>query len=257
MSRFEGRVVIITGAGSGIGRTMARAFAAEGAAVVVWDTNRAGITETAAGLPDATGQVVDVRDRAAVRAAVAEIESARGRVDVLVNNAAVARDTPFEELGEEQWDAEVDVVLKGSFLCSQAVLPTMIAGGGGSIVNIGSVNGAQYLGNEAYSAAKAGLHSLTRSIAVRYGGSGVRCNAVLPGTIRTPIWEARLAAEPDRLEKLARWYPLGRVGEPEDVAEAVLFLASDRAAWITGVALPVDGGLLAGNLPMTQEVVAE
>lgn len=250
MARFRDRVVIITGGGSGIGATMAELFAAEGASVFVFDR-----TATVAEHP--AGRVVDVTDRAAVRAAVAEIEAERNRVDVLINNAAVAGDTPFLELTEEQWDAEVAVTLKGSFLCSQAVLPGMITRGAGSIVNIGSVNGSQYLGNEAYSAAKSGLLSLTRSLAVRYGPDGVRCNAILPGTIRTPIWDDRLAAEPDRLEKVSRWYPLGRVGAPEDVARAALFLASDDAAWITGVALPVDGGLLAGNLPMTREVVSE
>jgi NAD(P)-dependent dehydrogenase (short-subunit alcohol dehydrogenase family) len=257
MTRFDGRVVIITGAGSGIGRTMAEAFTAEGAAVTVLDTDAAAAEETATGLRGATALRVDVTDRESVRAAVTATEAAHGRVDVLINNAAVCRDTPFLELTEQQWDAEVDVVLKGAFLCCQAVLPGMIDRGGGSIVNIGSVNGDQFLGNEAYSAAKSGLLSLTRSIAVQYGPSGVRCNTVVPGTIRTPIWEKRLAVEPDRLDKVARWYPLGRVGRPEDVANAVLFLASDQAAWITGVALPVDGGLLAGNLPMTREVVSE
>ncbi|MFC7618851.1 SDR family NAD(P)-dependent oxidoreductase [Microlunatus sp. GCM10028923] len=250
MARFRDRVVIITGGGSGIGATMAELFAAEGASVFVFD-------RTAAVAEHPAGRVVDVTDRAAVRAAVAEIEAEQNRIDVLINNAAVAGDTPFLELTEEQWDAEVAVTLKGSFLCSQAVLPGMITRGAGSIVNIGSVNGSQYLGNEAYSAAKSGLLSLTRSLAVRYGPDGVRCNAILPGTIRTPIWDDRLAAEPDRLEKVSRWYPLGRVGAPEDVARAALFLASDDAAWITGVALPVDGGLLAGNLPMTREVVSE
>ncbi|GAB3759186.1 SDR family NAD(P)-dependent oxidoreductase [Microlunatus parietis] len=250
MARFQNRVVIITGGGSGIGATMAELFAAEGASVIIFDREAAVADHPG-------GRVVDVTDRAAVREAVAEIEADLGRVDVLINNAAIAADTPFLEVTEEQWDAEVAVTLKGSFLCSQAVLPGMIARRSGSIVNIGSVNGVQYLGNEAYSAAKSGLLSLTRSLAVRYGPDGVRCNAILPGTIRTPIWDQRLAAEPDRLEKVARWYPLGRVGAPEDVARAALFLASDDAAWITGVALPVDGGLLAGNLPMTREVVSE
>lgn len=257
MTRFAGAVVIITGAGSGIGRTTAQAFAAEGAAVIVLDTDADSAEATAAELPDASSRVVDVTDAEAVRSAVAATEAERGRIDVLINNAAVARDTPFTELTERQWDDEVDVVLKGSFLCSQAVIPGMVDRGGGCIINIGSVNGAQFLGNEAYSAAKAGLLSLTRSIAVGYGSDGIRCNTVVPGTIRTPIWEKRLAEEPDRLEKLSRWYPLGRVGRPEDVANAVLFLASDQAAWITGVALPVDGGLLAGNLQMTREVVSD
>ena len=114
-----------------------------------------------------------------------------------------------------------------------------------------------YFGEEAYSAAKAGVINLTQSLAVRYGQQGIRANAIAPGTIRTPIWEKQLRKAPELFERLAKWYPLGRIGEPEDVAHAALFLASDEASWITGTVLRVDGGLLAGNNVMTHELMAE
>jgi NAD(P)-dependent dehydrogenase (short-subunit alcohol dehydrogenase family) len=253
-TRFRGRVVVITGAASGIGKEMALGFAAEGAFVVVVDLDQAKIDETVADLEGGFGRVTDVTDRNQVAGLVAEVEDRYGRLDVLINNATVCTDTPFTELSEEQWDREVDVNMKGCFTCSQAVLTGMVGRGGGVIVNIASVNGIGYFGNDAYSAAKAGVLSLTRSVAVRYGPFGVRSNAVVPGTIQTPQWDDRLAADPDALDKMARWYPLGRVGQPSDVVPAVMFLASDEAAWITGAALPVDGGLLAGNLRMTQEM---
>jgi len=151
----------------------------------------------------------------------------------------------------------VAVVLKSVFLCSKAVLRPMIDRRRGVIVNIASVNGLSALGNEAYSAAKAGVISLTQGIAVRYGGQGIRCNAIAPGTIRTPIWQTRMDRDPEVFERLVKWYPLGRVGEPDDVANAALFLASEEASWITGTVLPVDGGLLAGNFRMTRELLAE
>jgi NAD(P)-dependent dehydrogenase (short-subunit alcohol dehydrogenase family) len=258
MSRFSNQVVLVTGAGSGIGRTTARSFAAEGAAVVIADID-GDAARTVAGDLTAEGHTaqacpVDVADRDGVRAMVADVETALGRVDVLVNNAAAATDVPFEKLSEREWEREIGVSLKGPFLCSQAVVPGMARRRRGAIVNIGSVNGHTYLGNDLYSAAKAGLVSLTRTLAVRYGPDGVRANLVAPGTIRTPIWNRRLANDPQVHQRLTRWYPLGRLGEPEDVAAAVLFLASDAAAWITGVALPVDGGLLAGNAPMIDDI---
>ena len=132
----------------------------------------------------------------------------------------------------------------------------MIEQGSGVIVNIASVNGMAFFANEPYSAAKAGLISLTRSMAVRYGKHGIRAVAIAPGTIRSPLWQERIDKEPAIFERLVRWYPLGRVGEPEDVANAVAFLASDDAAWISGDVLRVDGGLLAGNAQMARELVA-
>jgi NAD(P)-dependent dehydrogenase (short-subunit alcohol dehydrogenase family) len=156
------------------------------------------------------------------------------------------------DIDEALWDLNVDVVLKGVYLCSRAVLPGMIERGSGVILNIGSVNGLMGIGESAYSAAKAGMVNLTQNMAIHYGDEGVRVNCIAPGTIRTPIWNERLAKEPGVFENLAKWYPLQRVGEPEDVAKAALFLCSDDASWITGVTLPVDGGLTAGSYGMNK-----
>ncbi|GAA4633476.1 SDR family NAD(P)-dependent oxidoreductase [Actinoallomurus vinaceus] len=240
----------VTGAGAGIGQAIARSFGAEGAEVLVADLDAASAERAAREIPGARAVAVDVTDRASVRAALADTP-----VDVLVNNAGGATDAAFETLPEEAWDRDVDLCLKGTFLCTQAVLPAMLRRGGGAIVNIASVNGLVHVGNEAYSAAKAGVLSLTRSIAVRYGPQGIRCNAVAPGTIRTGTWDDRERRSPGVLDRVAGWYPLRRVGTPDDVAAAVLFLASDDAAWISGVTLPVDGGLLAGNQRMTDDIM--
>jgi NAD(P)-dependent dehydrogenase (short-subunit alcohol dehydrogenase family) len=173
-----------------------------------------------------------------------------------VNNAALAEGEDLLEFDETVWDLNLDVTLKGVFLCSRAVLPAMIEQKGGAIVNIASVNGLAAFGHPAYSAAKAGVINLTKNMAVSYGGQGIRVNAICPGTIRTPIWQSRVEMDPQIFERLAKWYPLGRVGEPEDVAKAALFLASEDASWITGETLTVDGGLMAGSYRMSRELEA-
>ena len=259
--RFKNRTVIVTGGGSGIGRVIAQRFAAEGArvAVVDWIGERANAVtaEIVAAGGKAESILADVSSSRDVTAMAGTVTSRLGAIDVLVNNAAIADGDDVLEIDEATWEHDVAVVLKGVFLCSKAVLPSMIERRHGVIVNIASVNGLSALGNEAYSAAKAGVINLTQGIAVRYGRHGIRCNAIAPGTIRTPIWQERIERDPVVFQRLVKWYPLGRVGEPDDVANASLFLASDEASWITGVVLPVDGGLLAGNFPMTRELLAE
>jgi NAD(P)-dependent dehydrogenase (short-subunit alcohol dehydrogenase family) len=254
-------VVIITGAGSGIGRVMAKRFADEGAKVAVVDWHGDRADEVAEEIGRDGGQAAAIRTDVSVgrevKSMVAEVESRLGAPDVLVNNAAIAAGDDVLEIDEPTWERDVSVVLKSVFLCSKAVLPSMIERRTGVIVNITSVNGLSALGNEAYSAAKAGVINLTQGIAVRYGGHGIRCNAIAPGTIRTPIWQERVERDPVVFQRLVKWYPLGRVGEPDDIANAAMFLASDDAAWITGTVLRVDGGLLAGNLPMTRELLAQ
>ena len=258
--RFADKVVIVTGGGSGIGRVMSMRFAGEGARVAVVDWHGDVADEVAGEITQEGGQAAAIRCDVSVgrevRSMVAEVESRLGAPDVLINNAAIADGDDVLEIDEPTWERDVSVVLKSVFLCSKAVLPSMIERRTGVIVNITSVNGLSALGNEAYSAAKAGVINLTQGIAVRYGGHGIRCNAIAPGTIRTPIWQKRVERDPVVFERLLKWYPLGRVGEPDDIANAAMFLASDDAAWITGTVLRVDGGLLAGNLPMTRELLA-
>lgn len=249
--RFDGRVALVTGGGSGIGRTIGTALASEGSQVVIVDRENE-LADRVAGEIQADGGTAiaitcDVADGAAIEAAVETARRMLGPVDLLVNNASEGKGDGVLEIDEVTWDRDLAVALRGAFLCAKAVLPAMIERHTGVILNISSVNGLTALGQEAYSAAKAGMISLTRSLAVRYGPDGIRANAIAPATIRTPAWRSRLEQDPSIFERLAAWYPLRRIGEPEDVANAALFLASDDAAWISGIVLIVDGGLLAGN----------
>jgi NAD(P)-dependent dehydrogenase (short-subunit alcohol dehydrogenase family) len=163
------------------------------------------------------------------------------------------------ECTPDDWDREFEGTLKTAFLFCRAILPRMVAQGGGAVVNIGSVNGFTYVGNPAYSAAKAGLLNLTQAIAVEYGPRGVRANMVSPGTIRTSArsWVKRQERDPQIFEKLARWYPVGRVGRPDDIAAAVAYLGSDDASFVNGANLVVDGGLTAGQSVMVDELTVE
>ncbi|NED15863.1 SDR family NAD(P)-dependent oxidoreductase [Streptomyces sp. SID9124] len=249
MTRFDGYAVLITGAGRGIGAATARLMAAEGARVLVTDLDGDRAESVAAEIR-ATGSVAeatacDVADRAAVDAAVAYAVETFGGLDVLVNNAySCSLDSMlFEDEPDETWHRDLDVSLGGAYRCSRAAMPHLAASGRGAIVSIGSVNGTQDFGNHAYSAAKAGLASLTRTLAGHAGPRGVRANLVVPGTIRTEAWSGR----EKELDRVTALYPLGRVGEPEDIAKAVAFLASSDAEWITGTSLCVDGGLTAVN----------
>ncbi|MFB7516326.1 SDR family NAD(P)-dependent oxidoreductase [Streptomyces sp. NPDC056144] len=246
--RFEGYGVLVTGAARGIGAATARRLTEEGARVLVTDIDEAGARRVAAGLPGAEGLRCDIADQESVDAAVAHAVKAFGGLDVLVNNALapVAPDRArFEDDPDGGWAEQLDVTLMGAVRCSRAALPHLAAAGGrGAIVTIGSVNAEADFGNHAYSAAKAGLASLTRTLAGDAAPRGVRVNQINPGTIATPAWAGR---EDDLAALGARAYPLGRVGTPEDVAAAVAFLASRDASWITGTTLRVDGGLLAVN----------
>lgn len=256
-----GRVALITGAGSGIGRATALRFAAAGASVAVLDLRGARAEETVRLIREAGGVgapfEADVSVGKAVNEALEAVQRQVGPVDVLVNNAAVGGGDDPLATDESTWDHVLAVVLKSVFLCSRAVLPAMIDRRRGAVVNIASVNGLTGLGEEAYSAAKAGVINFTQNLAIRYGPHGIRANVICPGTIRTPIWGQRLAADPHAFERLADWYPLGRVGEPEEIAATALFLASDEATFITGAVLPVDGGLTAGSYRMAQALMGQ
>jgi meso-butanediol dehydrogenase / (S,S)-butanediol dehydrogenase / diacetyl reductase len=259
--RLPDTIAVVTGGGSGIGRAICELFAREGAKVVAADRYPERAEETAARITSAGGEAIGVRVDVADAAAVGEMArravAANGRVDVLVNNAGISVGDDILTFDEATWDLNLNVVLKGVFLCSKAVLPGMIERRRGVILNIASVNGLWAVGEEAYSAAKAGMINLTQNMAIKYGDRNVRVNCIAPGSIRTPIWGDRVAEDPQIFDRIARWYPLGRVGEPEDVANAALFLASDEASWITGVTLPVDGGLLAGSYRMSRELQGE
>ncbi|MEV0845338.1 SDR family oxidoreductase [Streptomyces sp. NPDC049954] len=252
--RLKGYGVLITGAARGIGAATARRLASEGARVLLTDRDADAAEATAAGIDGAEPYPCDVRDLAGVEAAVARAVDLFGTLDVLVNNAySAGQDAPlFEDESDEVWERDLDTCLGGAVRCSRAALPHLVASGRGAVVTIGSVNGAQDFGGHAYSAAKAGLESLTRTLAGHAAPRGVRVNLVQPGTVRTTAWADR----PAHLEAFADRYPLGRVGEPEDIAAAVAYLASRDAAWVTGTVLRVDGGLLAVNTAFRQSAAA-
>lgn len=256
--RLAGKTALVTGGGSGIGQAIAKRFAAEGAQVIVAGRTRESVAETMAHITGRGGAAVpagaDVSDAAAVQDMVAGALDALGSIDILVNNAGKAIGDGILEIDAETWDLDLAVVLRSAFLCTKAVLPGMLTRRQGAIVNISSVNGMTGLGEEGYSAAKAGMINLTQNVAIRYGPAGIRANCICPATIRTPIWHDVLERDPNVFERLAAWYPLGRVGEPDDVANAALFLASDEASWITGATLTVDGGLMAGSYRMARDL---
>ena len=257
---FKGKVVAVTGAAGGIGQSLCRFFAAEGAAIAALD--KSGDLEAFAKSLELEGiriahAVADIGDADAVAKAFEALANALGPVDILINNAGFSAHPTFARTDPAGWRHDVNGNLNGAYYCAHAVLPGMMEKGAGGIVAIGSVNGLGALGDPAYSAAKAGMISLTRSLALEYGRFGIRSNIVLPGTVRTPLWERRAAKDPGVLETLKRWYPLGRLVDPVDVARAVGFLASDAASAITGAALPVDCGLSAGNIVMARELTLE
>ncbi len=246
MQRYEGKVALVTAAAQGIGRAVAERIASEGGRVTVTDLRADGAQQVADELTkaghEAIGLACDVTSRDAVIAAVATTVERFGRLDVLVNNAGgCIVSSAYADVTDAEWHSQLDLTLVGANRCIQAALPHLMESHG-NVVTIGSVNGLVAFGNIEYSTAKAGLRSLTQNLACEFGAQGVRFNLVAPGTIRTPNWDN----QPGALERLAGMYPLGRVGEPEDIAAAVAFLGSGDAAWITGVTLPVEGGVLTG-----------
>lgn len=249
--RLTNKRALVTGAANGIGCTTAQFFAREGARVVVADRDVEAGRRVAEGIREAGGEgsfvETDVTDAAAVGRMVDEAARKLGGVDVF---ASIAGDSLTEDLLEiepERWADDVSLNLTSHYLGCRAVLPAMIEGGGGSIITVSSVNALWAIGEFGYSAAKAGLISLTKNLAVTYGPQGVRANVICPGTIDTErggaYWDRRAGSK----EKLLKWYPLGRLGKPEDVAHMAVYLASDESSFVTGSTLVIDGGLTAGS----------
>ena len=258
--KLKGKVVAITGAAGGVGQSLCRLFLDEGAKIAALDKEESLeglVAELKAEPANFAHAVADITDPAEVERAFAALAGALGPIDILVNNAGGSNHSTFARTDPAGWRSEIDRNASSAYYCAHAVLPGMLAKGAGVIVGIGSVNGLSALGDPAYSAGKAAMISLTRSLAQEYGRHGVRVNIVLPGTVRTPAWRRRTSKDPKVLETLKRWYPLGRIVEPIDVARAVAFLASDAASAITGVALPVDCGLTSGNMVMARELTLE
>lgn len=238
-------VAFVTGGAHGIGRATALRLYAEGARVVVADREMDAARAVADVDPTRLLAVsCDVTDRTAVDAAVATAVDRFGGLDALVTVAGGSMVQPdFLDLPDESWQQMIDLNLTGTMRCVRAAAPHLLASRRGpAIVLVSSVNGLADFGDEAYSSAKGALTTLAKNLAVRFGPRGVRVNVVAPGTIRTRVWDT----QPGSLESLQRAYPLGRVGEPEEVAAAIAFLCSADASWITGITLPVDGGVLAG-----------
>jgi NAD(P)-dependent dehydrogenase (short-subunit alcohol dehydrogenase family) len=248
--RLAGKVIFVTGAGSGMGRVAAEMFAAEGAAVVATDYAAEPLEETVAIVREAGGRILgvpgDVSSPADVRRAVEEGVRAFGGINVLYNNAGImpGEDTSVEETSDETLQRILDVNLKGVFLCCKYGVPELIKAGGGSIINIASF--VALIGctvpQDAYTASKGGVLSLTRSLAVQYGQHGIRANALCPGPIETPLLRRLWTSEEERNKRLNR-IPLGRFGTPEDIVHAGVFLASDESSWMTGATFVVDGGI--------------
>lgn len=250
MTGLNGKVALITGAGTGIGEAIAKTFAGAGAAVVLTGRRKDMLERVSGEISEAGGraQIVpgDVTDEGHVRDAVGQAVRAFGKLTTLVNNAGVgAFGSPLHETDEATWQQVLAINLTGVFRVTKAAVPALVEAGGGAIVNVSSIAGQVGIPlSAAYSATKGGLDALTRCLAVDYAPQGIRCNAVSPGLVETPM-AASLMNDPERKAQVLAAYLLGRPGLPMEVAKLALFLASDDAAWVTGQIYTIDGGMTA------------
>ncbi|HLD65474.1 MAG TPA: SDR family NAD(P)-dependent oxidoreductase [Pseudomonas sp.] len=257
MKSFSNKVAIITGGSSGIGKAVAERLVHAGASVVIGGRDAQKLTRAAEQI-DPSGQHIrtlagDIADPATSQALVDLAIGAFGGVDILVNNAGVFRPKPFLEMDVQEYDGFLDIILKGKFFMAQAAAKAMLQRGGGAIVQTGSLWAIQAIGatpSAAYSAANAGVHALTRNLAIELAPSRIRINTVAPAVVETPVYNTFMDDNQVKevLPSFNAFHPLGRNGQPADVAAAILFLASDEASWITGTVLPVDGGVTAGRI---------
>jgi NAD(P)-dependent dehydrogenase (short-subunit alcohol dehydrogenase family) len=249
MIAMTGRRVVVTGAGGGLGRALVARFAEAGAEVVACDVSEAMLK----GLPAAGTCVFDLADREATLGAAARIVEG-GPPHAVVSNAGCTRAESMAMTGPEEIEAELAVNYTGAALFTRALLDAMEPGS--CFVFVASVNAVAHFGNPAYGPAKAALLAWSRALAVEAGARGIRSNAIAPGSVRTPVWDARIAARPGLIGEVSALYPLGRLVTPEEVADTALFLASPMAGGITGATIPVDGGLTAGSLPFLRLIGA-
>ncbi|MCX2696876.1 MULTISPECIES: SDR family NAD(P)-dependent oxidoreductase [Ochrobactrum] len=248
---FAGKSVLITGAGGGVGTALVQLFAARGARIVGCDLT----LDAMQGDLFSARHAFDLGAPETLETAAQHIIATSGAPDIVINNAGWTRADTFEALDEGRISTEIDVNLTSVAVFSTALARSMAKRGSGSFVFISSINSLMHFGNPAYAAAKAGINAFVRALAVEYGAYGLRANTVCPGSIRTAAWDHRIAKDPAVLDKLRRLYPLGRIVDVAEVAEAVAFLASSRASGITGTVLPVDAGLMAGCRPFIDDIL--
>lgn len=254
--QFDGKVVLVTGGGTGIGKAVAARFYAAGAMVVLGGRRADVLNDTAREIDPSGTRVAtvpgNIADLTTARQLVSTAIERFGGVDILINNAGIFKPTPFLDHTEDDFNQYVDVILKGTFFASQAAIPAMKQRGGGVIINVGSMWALQAINatpSSAYSAAKAGVHALTHNLALEFASDNIRVNTVAPAVVETPVYTTFLSQEQADalLPTFNAFHPLGRNGQPDDVASAILYLADDSAGWVTGVVLPVDGGVTAGR----------